>query len=420
MKKLLIIEDNNAIASVIDRIANSLGYLVTIAHSFSEVKDLLASQPDFFIATVDYCLPDAYDGQVIPYVLEHNIPSIIMTGRMDDDIHRKLLKLPIIDYITKENAQAYHYLLKVLHFQLTNHKIGVLVVDDSLSARQYICRLLKRRNFTVYDAPDATKAMQVLDEIPSIKLLITDQEMPGISGLELIQMIRKKYLKRDLVIIGCSGMDSSFQSVRFIKSGANDFLKKPFCPEEFYCRVLKSVEELQYIEQVKTIANSDYLTPLANHRAFIEKTNHEFTRLMADTLNYIFVILQIDHFKAINEQYGHDGGDQVLVDLANLLTSHFSGQSLARLGGGRFCCLVSGDEFSQIDANFSAFKTLVSQHTTSYQEQIIKFTISLGGIAVEPKSTVKQWFDQAEQALQQAQGDNGNHIVIKGIAEILS
>ena len=418
MKKLLIIEDNKPIAAVIEHIGSSLGYQVTIASSFAEVKRLLSRQQDFFIATVDYSLPDAFDGEVIPYVLEHAIPSVIMTGRMDDKIHHKLLRLPILDYITKENSQAYHYLLKVLHGQLTNHKIGVLVVDDSLSARQHICRLLKRRNFTVYDEPDGNKALQTLEKNTSIKLLITDQEMPGMNGVELIQKIRKKYPERDLIIIGCSGIDAKFQSARFIKSGANDFLKKPFCLEEFYCRILKSIEELQYIEKVKATANADYLTPLFNRRYFIEKMNEEFADITESELNYIMVVLHINDFKSINDNYGQDGGDIILIELAKLLTSHFTGQSLARLGGGKFACLLSGLEIGEIEASLLHFKEVVSKNTITFEEQKIQFTISVGGTVIDQQSSVKSWFEQADEALQQAHGMACNQMVINGFIDL--
>jgi CheY-like chemotaxis protein len=252
-KRLLVVEDSKSIALVIEKMAVSLGYAVTIAHTFAHVKVLLAQKHSFFLATVDYGLPDAPNGEVVPFILQHDIPSIIMTGRMDDNTHKKLLNLPIIDYITKENTQAYHYLLRILHGQLHNPKVGVLVVDNSLASRNHICQLLKRRNFNVYDVSDGTSALQKLDEKSDIKIVIAEQELTGMSGLELVQKIRAKYPINQLIIIAVSNSEKSFQSARFIKNGADDFLRKPFCPEEFYCRVMQNIEQLQYIERLKDI-----------------------------------------------------------------------------------------------------------------------------------------------------------------------
>jgi CheY-like chemotaxis protein len=252
-QRLLVVEDSKSIALVIEKMAVSLGYSVTIAHTFAEVKVLLAQQHSFFLATVDYGLPDAPNGEVVPFILQHDIPSIIMTGRIDDTTHKKLLNLPIIDYITKENAQAYHYLLRILHGQLNNQKVGVLVVDDSLASRNHVCQLLKRRNFTVYDVDDGTKAVKKLYEQPDIKIVITEQDLTGMSGLELVQKIRAKHPINELIIIAVASAEKSFQSARFIKNGADDFLRKPFCPEEFYCRVMQNIEKLQYIEKLKNV-----------------------------------------------------------------------------------------------------------------------------------------------------------------------
>ena len=90
-------------------------------------------------------------------------------------------------------------------------------------------------------------------------------------GIELVQKIRKTHAKKELIIIGLSGADKNYQSARFIKNGADDFIRKPFCPEEFYCRIMQHIEKLKYIEEIKDAANSDYLTALLNRRYFIEK-----------------------------------------------------------------------------------------------------------------------------------------------------
>lgn len=418
MKGMLVIEDNKAIASVIEHIGKSLGFQVTTAHSFSEVKKLLVSHQEFFVATVDYGLPDAPEGEVIPYVLDHGIPSVVMTGRMNDKIHQKLLSLPIIDYITKENSQAYHYLLRVLHGQLTNHKTSVLVVDDSLSVRSYVCSLLKRRNFTVYEAANGVKALQLLKENAEIKLLITDQEMPEMTGIELVQTIRKEYTDRDLIIIGYSGIDRVYQSARFIKSGADDYLNKPFCPEEFYCRIFKNVEQLHYIEEIKMAANVDYLTSLSNRRYFIDQVSELFSDILESERNYILALFHVDDFMTINEEFGHSAGDLVLIEFSRLLSCHYNGERLARFGGAEFGCLISGDDFSQNEKYLMEFKESVSKHSITFEERDIKFSICIGGTIISEQSSVNQCLEQSGEALQQAQIEGSNQMVINGFIDL--
>jgi CheY-like chemotaxis protein len=247
-KRLLVVEDSKPIALVIEKMAVSLGYSVTIAPTFAVVKLLLSKEHDFFLATLDYGLPDAPNGDVVPFIFQYNIPSIIMTGRIDDATHKKLLNQPIIDYITKENAQAYHYLLRILHGQLNNQKIGVLVVDRSSPSRSHICKLLKRRNFTVYDVDDGTKAVQKLLEQPDIKIVITEQDLTGMSGLELLQKIRAKHPINELIIIAVASLEKSFQSAFLLKMLQMIFCETPFAPKSSIaglCKTLKNCNTLR-------------------------------------------------------------------------------------------------------------------------------------------------------------------------------
>ena len=165
-----------------------------------------------------------------------------MTGKMDEETRKQILSLPVIDYIPKENSQAFMYLKRILFWQMANSGTGVLVVDDSRSARNHIVELLKRRNFTVYVADTGEAALKIIKNNNNIKLVITDLEMPGMDGIELTNEIRKSYSRDRMAIIGISGAANPMLSARFIKNGADDFLRKPFCPEEFYCRMMQNIE----------------------------------------------------------------------------------------------------------------------------------------------------------------------------------
>ena len=366
-KRLLVIEDSKSIAAVIGKMASSLGFDITYATSFAEVKALIGNDEKFFCATVDYSLPDALNGEVIPFVIQNDIPSIVMTGHMDDTIHKKILNLPIIDYVTKENSQAFHYLLRVLNGQLENSKISVLVVDDSITAGNHVAQLLTRRNFTVFKADDSRTALQVLNEHPEIKMAII-QERPHMNGVELTQNIRKSLVSEDLIIIGISGADRNFQAARFIKSGANDFLKKPFCQEEFYCRVMHNIEKLKYIEEIKATANNDYLTGLFNRRHFVDRSTHLIENLNHANNSYMFIVLQIDRFKKINDYYGYATGDQTLLELAELLIEHFKGDLIARLGGAEFGLLIASKDVYNIESRLKAVLNIVQEKTIKLEK----------------------------------------------------
>lgn len=413
-RRLLVIEDSKSIAAVIAKMGASLGYQVTQAYSFAEVKALLNQDQAFDVATVDYSLPDAINGEVIPYVLQHNIPSIVMTGRMDDATRKKILNLPVVDYITKENAQAYHYLLRILHGQLSNRSIGVLVVDDSMTARNHVIQLLKRRNFNVIGVADGTKALQALAKFSHIKIVVTDQEMPGMDGIELVQKIRKQYAKNELIIIGLSGANRSFQSARFIKNGADDFLRKPFCPEEFYCRIMQNIEKLDYLKKIENAAQTDYLTGLYNRHHFLEQAVKIHKDLGEHNQSYMLVSLQINDFKQINDKQGHEIGDQILIALAGILNDDFKGQLAARFGGALFGLLVSGNTAQSLEQKLEALRDKAAKQVINLESGSVSFTLSLGGVILDAKHSIPVLLKQSEKALHQSIKDGGNKLNIDG------
>lgn len=412
-KQLLVVEDSKHVAQVIAHIGKSLGYEPVIAATLAEVNALLDKPHDFFLATIDYRIPDALDGEAIPLVLKHGIPSIVVTGRMDDKTRKKILNFPVVDYITKENAQAYHYLLRVMKYQQTNRNIGVLVVDDSLTSRNQVLQLLKRRNFKTYGVPDGSKALQALQHYKDIKMVITDHEMPGMDGIELVQRIRKEHGKEELIVIGVSGADRSFQSARFIKNGADDFLNKPFCPEEFYCRIMHNIEKLQHMEEMHKAANTDTLTGLYNRRYFFEQGKKKLKKSLKNDKRYLLVMFDLDKFKAINDTYGHDVGDEVLICFANLMPQYFADDLVARLGGEEFVLLAHCDDIALMQGQIEAFREAVAQTVVTSGSAQLNFTTSIGAAMADGKGDIKEQLSQVDKLLYQAKKNGRNCLVLQ-------
>lgn len=409
--KTLIIEDNKTIATVQKHIAQKAGFDAEIATDLSEAIEAVSNN-DYFCAIVDYNLPDAPDGEAIGFMLGANVPSIIMTGHMDNETRDKVLRLPVIDYIPKENRQAYEYLQTLLMSLRENHRHKVMVVDDSLAARKHLQILLERHNYKVLIADSAEMALQQLKRHPDIKLVITDQEMPGIDGIELTNQIRNDYLKDELAVIGVSSSNDSAMTARFIKSGANDFLRKPFNNEEFYCRVMLNIHYLEKVQTIQKQANSDYLTGLPNRRYFFKRA----PQMMA-TGTVALAMFDIDHFKKINDQYGHDAGDYVLIEFAKLLKSHFGDQLLARFGGEEFAVLFKApaNSFSLLET----FRTTLADHELQHSGQPIPCTVSIG-LAFSCSDTIEQLIKSADECLYDAKHSGRNRIVQRRLTDAAS
>jgi diguanylate cyclase (GGDEF)-like protein len=415
-QRLLVVEDSKPIATVIKQIAQSLNYEVVLATTLAQVEEILSVDTDFFAATVDYALPDALDGEAIACVLSHRIPSVVMTGKMDDETRQKILSQPVIDYIPKENSQAFLYLKRVLSWQQTNSQNAILVVDDSSSARNHIVELLKRRNFSVYTANNGVQALDKLKQHKNIKMVITDLEMPEMDGIELTNEIRKKYSRELLAVIGISGASNGIHSARFIKNGADDFLRKPFCPEEFYCRITQNIESLNNIAQIQHAANTDYLTELYNRRAFFKSAEQRIAEYTKRNIHYCLAVLDIDYFKQVNDNYGHDAGDQVLKVLALYMRKHFGAGLTARLGGEEFSILLHGLDSDQLYNKLDDFRRDISVSTIPSGDTQISITISIG-VVFDSKEILSKQMNEADNALYLAKDHGRNQVVIFGSNE---
>ncbi|MCF6436001.1 diguanylate cyclase [Pseudoalteromonas sp. MMG022] len=407
-RRILIIEDTPTIAKVQKHIAISCGYEADIAGSLAQAKTLVTDHK-YFCAVVDFILPDAPSGEAIPFTIKNEIPTIVMTGNIDARTRAAVDKYPIIDYITKENKQAYQYLKNQLTRLPRNESVKILVVEDSRHSRMYICSLLLRHKYQILEASDGVEGLEVLRQNPDISVIIVDNEMPKMNGEELCVEIRRLYSNEDKVIIGVSGSDTSHLSARFLKSGANDYLRKPFNAEEFYCRLSLNVDMLDHIATIRLQANTDYLTKLPNRRYFFEQANREQKLRTVKQLKSNLAMIDIDYFKRINDNYGHDVGDDVLSSFAMLFEKFFPGQLAARMGGEEFAVYFSDDTAEQNLEKLELFRQYIEFNSASFSAHQVAFTVSIGFIsALEPK--IDELLKLADRKLYVAKDNGRNQI----------
>ncbi len=412
-QRLLVVEDSKPIATVIKQIAQSLKFEVVVASSLAEVENILSTDTDFFAATIDYALPDALDGEAIACVLSHGVPGVVMTGKMDDETRQKILSQAVIDYIPKENSQAFLYLKRILSWQQTNNQNTILVVDDSSSARNHVVELLKRRNFTIVTANNGVQALEKLAQHKNIKMVITDLEMPAMDGIELTNEIRRVYTREQLAVIGISGASNGIHSARFIKNGADDFLRKPFCPEEFYCRITQNIESLNNIAKIQHAANTDYLTELANRRSFFRSAEPRINEYIRKKVPYCLAMIDIDFFKKINDVYGHDAGDQVLKVISLYMRKHFGSGLTARIGGEEFAVLIHGVDSDNLYNKLDDFRREIAVSSIPVGNTPISVTLSLG-VVFDSQETLSKQMGEADNALYAAKENGRNQVVISG------
>ncbi|MBD2860239.1 diguanylate cyclase [Spongiibacter sp. KMU-158] len=378
MPKVLVVEDNRSLAAMAKvMIETRLGLQVVLAGSGAEARGLIeADSEGFAVALVDLNLPDAPDGEVVPFVQSHDIPVVVLTGYFGDAIREKMLKLGVVDYVVKKNISAYEYACRLVERIHHNYRTKVLVVDDSRSAVANLKHYLSIQRLNVLTASNGIEALGVLEQHPDIRLVITDYNMPEMDGFELIQQLRSRFAKNQMAIIGLSSSADPRLSAHFLKSGANDFISKPFSYEELLCRVNQNLEYLEQIDLIRDAANRDYLTKLYNRRYFFEQGESVKRQALRQDRPLSLSMIDIDHFKSINDTYGHSTGDEALKHVAGLLNESFPDDLVARFGGEEFCIMHRRDE-GESQQQLENFREKVANSPLPSDSKI-RVTVSIG------------------------------------------
>lgn len=362
MKKILVVEDSEMVIKVLRHLLLQFPeYHALFATSLAHAQEILGTQPgEIFAALVDLNLPDAPNGEIVDYVLSQKIPTIVLTGSYDEQKREQLFNKGIVDYVTKEGRYAYNKAVGMIQRLEKNQHIKVLVVDDSDLSRKHVSNLFRRHLFQVVEAKDGVDAIKVFLENPDVKLLITDYNMPRMDGFELVKNLRYKYDKTDLIMIGVSGESSEALSAKFIKHGANDFLRKPFLPEEFYCRIIHNLEYLELVERITSAAQRDHLTNLFHRHHFFNAARDTYRSAQEKSTPLALAVINIDHFRELNEHYGHESGDIALKHVAQCLSNMLDRFLLCRADGDYFFVLMPGLDNEKAVSLISRVRQLLS------------------------------------------------------------
>lgn len=416
MKKILVVEDNKMMGVLISkRLKQEGNYSVIWLQTMAAAVDLLQSEKEtFFAALLDYSLPDAPKGEILKEVVERGIPAVIFSGLVDDEVREHVWSYKVVDYVLKEDAQSINYIMTLLKRLEQNKSVKILVVDDSKFFVKFFVNLFKVHQYQTLEAYNGDEALEVLEKHPDTKLVLTDYFMPQMDGLQLIQKIRKKHSRDDMAVIGMSAKAEQIIGARFIKNGANDFfVKGAVTTEEFYSRIAQHVEHLGYIQLIKDSAIKDFLTGLYNRRYFYDAGGGLYANAKRDNLSLVCAMLDIDHFKKVNDTYGHDAGDEVLKYVATAIQKRMRKTDIvARLGGEEFCVLAVNMQDEAVPLIFDGLREVIASSTIPVHdsEEGIQVTISIGATTVLAEN-LDEMVKKADTLLYQAKEGGRNRVI---------
>lgn len=412
--RVLVVEDSKTVRHQLRGYLQLLENVTVVeAETLAETRELLANAPEpFFCAILDLTLPDASGSEVVDLVQTFKVPSIVLTGTLDPMIRQAVLDRRVIDYMFKTGAAAIEDVAYLVGRLRQNRDMPVLVVDDSATFRLHLSRLLEQYHFPILTANDGEEALALLERHPETALVITDYHMPKMDGLELIRQIRRTVRREDLAIVALSDATRPDLSAAMIKAGANDFLSKHFQLEEFYCRIVQNINMVRFVRQLRDMANRDYLTRLYNRRHLFEMAELRLTEAREQHSPIALALLDADHFKHINDSYGHNTGDLALKKIADALRSGCNSHDdiVARYGGEEFVCFSKLETSETPASHFEALRRRIEAIKLEVDGVQIPITVSIG-YTTESRGTLSEIINRADQAVYQAKAAGRNRVV---------
>jgi len=309
----------------------------------------------------------------------------------------------------------------------SGEEITVLVADDSAVYRKLVEQALSESQYAVMFAKSGREAVDIFAKHRPA-LVITDWMMPDFSGIELCENIRQRFPESYTYIIILTGMSQKSEVVKGLTAGANDYLTKPFDREELLARtgVGKRVIELhRQIEKknrlLEELALTDPLTDLPNRRAIEEWVTRQLSGAARYGFAFWIVVADLDHFKNINDTYGHEAGDIVLKRVAEILKSNSRKSDICgRVGGEEFLLSLSHANEEAVTLVVDRIRTQIEATKFSFEGNSLTVTASFGAACFNGENArdLKQIISYADSALYTAKRLGRNRIEFAPLAHL--
>jgi diguanylate cyclase (GGDEF)-like protein len=405
--RILVVEDNKALAKLMaKKIQTELDVEVDVAYQLSEAK-LFLKRYDYFLTLLDLNLPDAPNGEVVDYALSNGNKVIVLSGNIDKEFRKEILKKNVIDYVNKSGINDVNYIINKIDRLKKNQKHTVLVVDDSMIFRKQINNMLENLFYDVITVAHGEEALGIIENKPGISLVITDYNMPVMDGLQLTIEIRKEYAKSDMAIIALSSNSEDEVNALFLKQGANDYIIKPFSKEEFTCRIENTIEALENIQIITNSARRDFLTGLYNRKYFYDYIAQYNKEAEVSEETSAIAMISIDYFKKLRDTYGSEFGDKMLNHVANILNSTTNYTDfVARFSNEDFCVILRDTDEQNARETLENIRSIVHSAPIALDEEnVLNLTLSIGA-SLNQNESMEETLDQADMMLYKAR-ENG-------------
>lgn len=418
-KMIYLVEDDPIQARELSIQLTYYGYGVTTFTKLAELKPALYDAiPTTIIMDIVFPEGDTAGIDVIFELFGYTsgarleyVPIIFITTL--DDVTKRLqaVRAGGSGYFTKPVDT---FALVEMLDRLTVHELTepyrILIVEDAPVQAKYYTSILSRAGMLSEVIDNGLDILQALNSF-NPDLILLDMVLPQYTGIEIASLIRQIPTYISIPIIFLSAEEDQDILLQALSLGVDDFLSKPTPAERLIKTVTSRVERYRTIRKLMV---NDSLTGLLNHTAFRDRFNQEITRARRQRSPLTFAFLDIDHFKNVNDSYGHSTGDRILKSLAQFLKQRLrSSDIIGRYGGEEFAILLPDtpgeNALPVLEELREGFANI--EHRLPTRDDHIHVTFSCGIAAFPKYPDVTILSEAADQALYQAKQEGRNKTV---------
>ncbi|MEC4814923.1 MAG: response regulator [Scytonema sp. PMC 1069.18] len=411
---ILIVDDDVELIDKINLEATAWGFQVDAVTTLSAAKQAIASNPpDIILLGLKFADSAETGLTFLAEIREQNtdIPVIVLTGQGSLSDRLAVARLGGQAFVNK--SLCANEILNVAYQKLSHQKppeARLMVVDDDPTVLTAVSMLLSPWGLHVTTLSEPQKFWQVLEtSVPD--MLILDIKMPDFNGIELCQVVRNDPQWSLLPILCLSAHQDQETVYQVFTAGADDYIQKPIIGPELIARIFNRLERTKMLRELSEI---DPLTGVTNRRKSIQQLNNLLYLAERQNQPFCFVILDLDHLKYINDQYGYDVGDRVLSSMGKLLRHSFRlSDEIARWGGEEFILGLYGVQREQGVKLLTRFLTIWNQQEfTDANSRKFHVTLSVG-VAEYPTdgADLQALYRAADNAVSQAKTMGKNQVL---------
>jgi diguanylate cyclase (GGDEF)-like protein len=298
----------------------------------------------------------------------------------------------------------------------------VLVVDDDTEVREALADVLAANGYEAVKARSGNEALDLLDRDQTIELVLLDVNLPERDGFDILRRLKATDRHRDLPVICVSARTAVEDKIAGLKLGAVDYLAKPFDVQELFARMARPLRVKRILERLdrarsaaEHLSLTDPVTGLPNRRDLEQRLREEIDRSARRTEPLGCLMIDVDRFKLVNDEFGHSAGDAVLSEVATVLRASIrSFDVVARFGGDEFVVLLPG---ATLEASRHVAEALCDVISTLAipigSERTLRLSISAGAVSHDPATLedAHALLDRADAALLVAKRTGRNRVV---------